>query len=205
MHFCLDIICDMKKILSLLIVSLVLPSFSFGYLETSLFCSVNDQQIKVSLKDPNGSKCKSYIVYIEQTMRQAARDIYTIQGYINKWHDIEYWKNIKTEKLSKIDKLQVIRLNIIASMKTFESNLLKKSLEYFMLKVTPYKIQLIKWSAKLAALPGTVTPELQRYMTIISGQIQTIDKIGQSKTFEELIPLLKGYIYFKQQIEWKSE
>jgi hypothetical protein len=29
--------------------------------------------------------------------------------------------------------------------------------------------------------------------------------MAQVQTFEELIPLLNGYIYFKQQISWKSE
>jgi hypothetical protein len=90
-------------------------------------------------------------------------------------------------------------------MKAFESNLLKKSIGYFVIKATPYRIQLVQWLAKLNALTGTISPELQRYMTIMSWQIQTIDKIGQAKTFGELIPLLNGYIYFKQQLEWKSD
>jgi hypothetical protein len=138
-------------------------------------------------------------------MRQTARDLFTIQWYINHWQDADYRKQVKKDKLAMIDKLQGVRLNVIASMKTFESNLLKKSVGYFVISVTPYRIKLVQWIAKLSASTGTISPEIQRYITVMSWEIQTIDKIGQAKTFEELIPLLSGYIYFKQQLEWKSD
>jgi len=34
----------------------------------------------------------------------------------------------------------------------------------------------------------------------MSGQVQTIDKIAKTQTFEDLIPLLSGYIYFQKEI-----
>lgn len=99
-----------------------------------------------------------------------------------------------------IDTLQALRLNIIESMKTFELTLLKKSVDYFTLKTTPYKLQLTKSLAQLAALGSGQPAEVLRLTSLMSGQVQTLDKIAQVKTFEELVPLLNGYIYFKQQI-----
>jgi hypothetical protein len=144
MYSCFDIIHRMKKILIILIVFLFLPSFGFGYMEDKLFCSLNNKEIKISLNKADGSSCKAYIAYIEQTMRHIARDLFTIQGYINHKQDVDYRQQVKKEKLAMIDKLQGVRLNVIASMKAFESNLLKKSIGYFVIKATPYRIQLVQ-------------------------------------------------------------
>jgi hypothetical protein len=174
-------------------------------MEAKLFCRINQQAIKVSISARDGSKCQSYIAYMEQTMRQTARELYTIQWYINKKQDVTYRMQVKKEKLASIDTLQWLRLDIMASMKTFESSLLKKSVDYFTLKTIPYKLQLTKSLAQLAQLGPDQTSEVIRLASLMSGQVQTLDKIAKVQTFEELIPLLDGYIYFKQQIWWKSD
>ncbi len=203
--FCFAIIRYMKKILCIVLVLVCLPSVSFWYMEAKLFCRINQQAIKISLNVKDGAKCQSYIDYMEQTMRQTARELYTIQWYINKGQDVDYWSQVKKDKLASIDTLQSLRLDIIASMKSFELALLKKSVDYFVLKTTPYKLQLTKSLSKLLALTGTQSPDVVRLTTLMSWQVQTLEKIATVKTFEELIPLLNGYIYFKQQISWKSE
>lgn len=199
------IICDMKKIIIIVMVLTLLPSVSFWYMEAKLFCRINQNVIKVSLSPQDGSKCKSYIAYMEQTMRQTAKDLYTIQWYINRRQDVEYRTQVKKEKLASIDTLQWLRLNIIDSMKSFESALLKKLVDYFLLKNTPYLLQLTKSLSKLSLLTGDQPPEVTRLYTLMSWQVQTLEKISKVQTIEELIPLLNGYIYFKQQISWKSE
>ncbi|MEI8090958.1 MAG: hypothetical protein WCG98_01595 [bacterium] len=85
-------------------------------------------------------------------------------------------------------------------MKSFESNLLKKSLEFFLPKIAPYKNQLKQSLFKLSSLTGIVAPTTQRYMSLLSGQLQVIDKMATTQTFDELIPLFNAYIYFKQEI-----
>ena len=138
-------------------------------------------------------------------MRKNARDLYTLQWYITHGQDVDYRQQVKKDKLAEIDKLQAIRLNIIASMKTFESNLLKKALQFFLLKIAPYRTQLKQWLAKFSALTGTISPDLQRHISIISGQIQVIDKLYTVETFDQLIPLFNAYLYFNKEIQWKSE
>lgn len=194
-----------KVIITCIVVLALLPSTGFWYMEASLFCRVSNQNIQISLSATPGWKCKSYIYYIEQIMRKNARDLYTLQWYITNGQDVDYRQQVKKEKLTEIDKLQVIRLNIIASMKSFESNLLKKSLEFFLPKIAPYKNQLKQSLFKLSSLTGIVAPTTQRYMSLLSGQLQVIDKMATTQTFDELIPLFNAYIYFKQEISWKSE
>ena len=193
----------MKKIVLIVLVLVCLPSVSFWYMEAKLFCRINQQVIKVSINPNDGSKCQSYILYVEQTMRKTARDLYTIQWYINSRQDVVYWTQVKEDKLASIDTLQWLRLNIIASMKTFELALLRKSVDYFTLKTDSYKLQLTNSLAQLASLSPDQAPEVVRLASLMSWQVQTLDKIAQVQTFEELIPLLNGYIYFKQQIWWK--
>ena len=195
----------MKKTIIIILVLACLPSFSFWYMEAKLFCRINQQVIKVSISPKDGSKCQSYIAYMEQTMRQTARELYTIQWYINKGQDVDYWSQVKKDKLASINTLQSLRLDIIASMKSFELALLKKSVDYFTLKTTPYKLQLTKSLSKLLALTGTQSPDVVRLTMLMSWQVQTLEKIATVKTFEELIPLLNGYIYFQKEISWKSE
>lgn len=199
------IICTMKKIVIIVLVLTCLPSFSFWYMEAKLFCRINQQAIKVSISSKDGSKCQSYIAYTEQTMRQTARELYTIQWYINSRQDVDYWTQIKKEKLKSIDTLQWVRLDIIANMKSFELALLRKSVDYFTLKIAPYKLQLTKSLLKLSILTWTQSSDIARLSLLMSWQVQTLDKIAKVQTFEELIPLLNGYIYFQKEISWKSE
>jgi len=203
--FCFVIITCMKKIVSIVLVLACLPLSTFWYMEDRLFCRINQDVIKVSINSKDGSKCQSYIAYIEQTMRKTARELYTIQWYINKKQDVQYWSEIKAEKLASIDTLQGLRLDIIANMKSFELWLLRKSVDYFTLKVAPYRQQLTNSLAKLSLYTWNSSPEITRLITLMSWQVQTIDKIAEVQTFEELLPLLNGYIYFKKEISWKSE
>ena len=114
--------------------------------------------------------------------------------------DVDYWHTIKLQKLAEIDKLQAIRLNIIASMKTFESNLLQKTVGYFIQRVTAYKAKLQRSYVLLTNFTGTISPYMTEYKTSLSGQIQNIDNIAKVKTIEELIPLLNSYVYLTQKI-----
>ena len=195
----------MKNILFAVLVLVCLPSFGFWYMENRLFCRINQDAIKVSINPKDGSKCQSYIVYMEQTMRQTAREVYTIQWYINKKQDVTYRLEIKKEKLASINTLQGLRLDIMANMKSFEFALLKKTVDYFIVKVTPYRSQLVKSLANLSVYTWERPSDVNRFISLMSWQVQTIDRIAQVQTFEELLPLLNGYVYLKQQILWKSE
>ncbi|MEI7919302.1 MAG: hypothetical protein WCH65_03730 [bacterium] len=71
---------------------------------------------------------------------------------------MDYRKDIKLQKKSLLDTLQLSRTTIITNMKTFESALIQKSIKYFILKITPYKLSLQKSLAKIALLSGVATP-----------------------------------------------
>ena len=85
-------------------------------------------------------------------MINTAKDLMKIQTYINIGRDVDYRKTIKIEKQALLEKLQLSRTTIITNMKTFETNLIQKSIQYFIIKITPYKISLQKSLIKINAL-----------------------------------------------------
>ena len=156
----------------------------------------------ISLKQTTGYyKCKATIVSLEQLIISTAKDLMKIQSYIIKGRDVEYRTTVKTEKKALLDTLQLSRKTIITNMKTFETNLIKKSIQYFVIKVTPYKISLQKSLIKIQALSGVATPALNSYALLLKAQVATIDGLGKVATMDELTDLLAKYVYLKKEIE----
>ena len=198
----------MKKI----IVIAILMLFSVWMVSADLsdwsFCSVKKDQVTISLKQTIGYyKCKDTIVSLEHLIIETAKDLMKIQEYINKGRDVDYRKTIKTEKKALLDKLQLSRTSIITNIKTFESTLIQKSVQYFIIRITPYKIWLQKSLVKIQALTlsGFATPALNSYALLLKAQVATLDSLSKVTTQAELTDLLAKYVYLKKQIEWKSE
>ena len=124
-----------------------------------------------------------------------------IQTYINKGRDVEFRKTIKAEKQKLLDTLQLSRLAIVANMKTFQANLLQKSVQYFIIKITPYKVRLQKSLIKIEALSGVATPSLNSYALLLKAQVAVIEKISKVTMQAELTELLNKYVYLKKEIE----
>jgi hypothetical protein len=108
---------------------------------------------------------------------------------------------LQTQKQALLDSLLFSRITILTNIKTFEANLLQKSIQYFIIKVTPYKIRLQKSLVKIQALSGFATPELNAYELLLKTQVSIIEKISTIKTKEELSFLLAQYVYLKKIIE----
>ena len=138
---------------------------------------------------------------MEHLIIETAKDLMNIQSYINRGRDLDYRKDIKTQKIALLDKLQVSRGTVITNMKTFESTLIQKSIQYFVIKITPYKIRLQKSLIKIDALSGVATPSLNAYALLLKAQVATIDTLGKVTTMTELADFLTKYIYLKKEIE----
>jgi len=170
------------------------------------FCSIKKDEVTISLKQTTWYyKCKDTIVSLEHLIIATAKDIIKIETYITKGRDLDYRKALKIEKKALLDKLQASRLTILANMKTFESSILQKSVQYFVIKITPYKIRLQKSLIKIQSLSGFATPLLNSYELLLKAQVATIDGLSKVTTMAELTDLLAKYVYLKKEIEWKSE
>ena len=89
----------------------------------------------------------------------------------------------------------------MTNMKTFEATLFQKSLQYFIIKVSPYKISLQKSLVKIALLSGVATPELNNYAVLLKNQVAVLDAISKCTSPSELSELLIKYVYLKKEIE----
>ncbi|MCX6825279.1 MAG: hypothetical protein NTY80_03550 [candidate division SR1 bacterium] len=175
-------------------------------LSDGLFCLIRKDEVIISLKQTTGYyKCKDTILSLEHLIVETAKDLIKIQTYLNIGRDVEYRKTVKVEKNALLDKLLLSRTTILTNMKTFEGNLLQKSIQYFIIKITPYKIRLQKSLVKIETLSGVATPELNAYELLLKSQVATIDKLSKVTTQTELTNTLNAYIYFKKEIEGKSE
>jgi len=198
----------MKKIIVIVILALFSVWMVSADLSDWLFCLVRKDEVIISLKQTQWYyKCNDTIISLEHLIVDTAKDLMKIQTYINKGRDVDYRKTIKTEKKALLDKLQLSRTTIITNIKTFESTLIQKSVQYFIIRITPYKIWLQKSLVKIQALTlsGFTTPALNSYALLLKAQVATLDSLSKVTTQAELTDLLAKYVYLKKQIEWKSE
>lgn len=162
------------------------------------------EQVTISLKQTAGyHTCKDTILSFEQLMISTLKDIMAIDGYIKNGRDVAYRTSLKAEKEALLEKLKASRATIIANMKTFERNLMVKSVQYFVLKITPYKVSLQKSLLRIQALTasGYATPMLTAYGKLLASQISVINLLDKVTTPEELTALLARYVYLKKEIE----
>lgn len=201
----------MKNIVKIIFVSAlfvcIYQTNTFADVWENLYCKIDQSSIKISLQKSDWYKCSEYINTLLQIMKNTAKELYTIQEYIFKRQDVSYRNEVKKTKLEKLNKLKAMRLNILANIQTFQNNLLEKSLKYFLMQISPYKVKLEKTLSKLILITwdNASSPNLQKYVFLLSWQLDNIEQISKIKTVLEFGPLMTKYIYFKNQLEWKSE
>lgn len=169
----------------------------------SLFCLVRKDTVIISLKKSTGYyNCKDTIVSLEQLIIKTAKDLMKVQTYINNGRDVQYREAIKVEKQSLINTLLLSKKTILTNMNTFQTSLLQKSVQYFIIKNTPYKIGLQKSLAKIDILTasGFATPSLTSYGRLLKAQIATLESFNKISTAQELNELIKKYVYLKKEI-----
>lgn len=174
----------------------------FSYFEQQMYCKLSLNNITVSLKKTDWYLCKTYVSSLEIGMKKTYKDILVIQWYIDRKYDVDYRKWVKQPMLDKLNLMQKLRIDILASMQKFEKNLLVTSKKYFLDWIGNYKWQLMDSLDKLKALNST-TYASSRYISLVNQQLAVIINIEKATSFDTLNLLIPKYIYFKQQLEWK--
>jgi hypothetical protein len=196
----------MKKVLLIVVLSILGLWTASAGLSDWFFCQIRSEEVVISLKKTEWFyKCKDTIASLESLILQTAKDLMTVQTYVNRWRDREYRVLVKKEKIASLEKYQSVRKNIIENMKTFETNLVIKSIHYFVLAITPYKVNIQRSLVKIDAMTWSLPSTLLSYTALLRAQITTIEELSKVETIEELIPLLTKYIYLKKEISWKYE
>lgn len=189
-----------KYLIAVLLITFGSIQTSFWHFEDKMYCDITKEKIVISLDNKQFYTCKVYVRYIESKMKNVYKDMLTIQKYIDKQEDLWYWKPLKDEKVVLFNLLQNMRLNILAHMKTFETNLFETSKKYFLDSIVTYKRRLIRSVEALRTLQDS---SWEKYLSLLEQQLSVIEAITQSKTFETLNENIERYVYLKQQLPWK--
>jgi len=198
----------MKKFALLLLFALLSIWSASADRSDGLFCLVQKDNVTISLKKTDGyHTCNETIASLNQLLVQTEVDLNKIQYYIDKRLNLWYRVWLRNEKLQLQQQLRTAKNQIVESMKAFEGNLIKKYVQYFVIRITPYKISLQKSLVKIDDLTarGYATIDLRAYGLLLKAQVAIIDSLNEATTMKELTDLLKKYVYFKKEISWRYE
>jgi hypothetical protein len=132
-------------------------------------------------------------------MKTTYKDIVMMQSYIDKKQDVDYRQPLKDKRADRLKQLQQIRLNILSHMKIFEQNLLNKSKTYFLESIALYERRLTYALKNIEQLPSSMKGN--QYITLVHEQLDTINAIASTQTFEDLNKHIQHYVYLKSKIE----
>ncbi len=196
-----------KVVLIVILISLFIWTTSAARSD-SLFCLVEKNNVTISLKQTKGyHTCNETLASIDQLVLQTVVDLEKIQYYIDQRRNVSYRMNLRNQKINYQQQLQNAKSQILESIKAFESNLIKKYVQYFIIRITPYKISLQKSLAKIDVLTlwWYATIDLRSYGLLLKAQVAVIDSMSNASTVKELTDLLRKYVYFKKEIQWRYE
>lgn len=196
----------MRKIwiLMLLVSVALLSSQTFWYLESRVFCNLDNKNVTIFIKNEEWTvRCQSYLNTLYQLALKKYNEISAINSYINQWDDVYYWKEILEEKKSEFLQLVNYRTQIKKAIDKFELalfdkyyNLLQKPMKFYYSNLeTQYYILINQTS-----LSGS---DISLKIAQLDQQMWNVNHILNAKNLDDIMEVLSSYIYLKKQIEWK--
>lgn len=195
-----------KKLLIIIVFSLLFIGFSSAYMEDRVFCTIWKNSITVTLERDRNYKCSEYLSVLSQAINSEYNDIISIQKLIKQWYDIEYWKEIRETKREKLKKILTIKEQIETAIAEFDSNLFVKMKDYVIYTVSPDQIRYKKVLKSLNNLSNQwwkFSNDVTKKIKYLEEDINLIDKIFESTDYDTLIKNFNRHLYLKNQIEWK--
>lgn len=168
-----------------------------GILDWSLYCTISPLSVQISLKRPGLSLCTQYITFFDKEIQSTYKDLQNIQSYIQKWIDAEYWSSVRESVVRKMKNLQDVRMQIQTNMSVFQNNLFIKIQDYMIYGLSGYQTQLQQTIQKLQIIQPQTT-EIQQRITNSQTMVDILTSIFDARSFDELLPLLQQYIYYKK-------
>lgn len=196
----------MKKILILIVVICFFGvGLSSAFMEDKLYCTITSHEITVTLDKQSNYKCQEYIVVLRQAINKEYNNVLAIQKLIEQNYDIDFWKNIREQKRSQIQKMISIKQQIENSVLDFEENLFEKTKEYIEYSISPYRIRYKRLLKPLENLSEEVylSSSTRQKIKLMQEQLDVIAQIMLVEDYDTLMRYFNKYIYLKKQIEWK--
>ncbi len=198
----------MKKIATLLILTINALFVSFWYFEYKYWCKFDNQKIIISLmqEDQDFQKCVDVLWKISYKIKEIEQNIKTASKYAA-WGDI-FWKNVLVENEKQKYKLQQLREDLLNKVEMFEKKYfekIKKIIDNYIYKqknvyLSEKKFILQQMNDYLRKGDAESYKKLRMQLDSIIVILTILDKVLISQNFEEMIPNLKMFLKLKK--EW---
>ena len=197
----------MRKIwiLMLLVFMTLLSSQTFWYLESKVYCNLENKNVTIFTKNEEWTvKCQTYLDTIYQLALKKYNEISTIRSYINEWDDVYYWKRVLEGKKSEFLQLVNYRTQIKTAIDKFESALFDK---YYNILYKPMQVYYSDLESQYYSLTNQDTSLRKSNYSLklaqIEQQIWNVNHVLHAEKLDDIMEVLSSYIYLKKQIEWK--
>ena len=188
----------------LLLCIILLPSHSFWYLESKVYCNLDDKNVTIFMKNEEWSvKCKTYMDSVYQLALKKYNEILTIRSYVEEWDDVYYWTKILDEKKDEFLQLVNYRAQIKKAIDKFEAAIFDKyydslqdymkiyysdlETEYYILINQDYNSRIRNYSTKVEPL---------------SQQMRNVTRVLNATKLDDIMEVMSSYLYLKQQLRW---
>lgn len=182
-----------------------LSSQTFWYLESKVFCNLENKNVTIFLKNEEWTvKCQTYLDTIYQLALKKYDEISAILSYIDQWDDVYYWKEILEDKKAEFLKLVNYRTQIKTAIDKFESKLFDK---YYAILQDPMQkyysdleVQYYNIVNQDVSLRST---DYSLKVAQLEQQMWNVSHVLNAQNLDDIMSVVSSYIYLKRQIEWR--
>ena len=189
----------------LIVFVILLSSQTFWYLESKVFCNLDNKNVTIFMKNGEGTvKCKTYMDVLYQSAIKKYNEILTIRSYIDQWDDVYYWTKVLEDKKSEFLQLVNYRAQIKKAIDKFEMAIFDKyydalqdymkiyysdlETEYYILINQDYNHRASNYWIKIEQLWQ---------------QMRNVSQVLNAKKLDDIMEVMSSYLYLKQQLRWR--
>ena len=192
-------------IFMLLVFMTLLSSQTFWYLESKVYCNLENKNVTIFMKNEEWSvKCQTYLDTIYQLALKKYNEISTIRSYIEMWDDVYYWRKVFEDKKSEFLNLVNYRSQIKTAIDRFETALFDK---YYNNLQKPMHVYYSELEAQYYTLvdQDILLREADYSLRLVQleQQMWNVKHVLNAKNLDDIMEVMSSYIYLKKQIEWK--
>ena len=182
-----------------------LSSQTFWYLESKVFCNLENKNVTIFLKNEEWTvKCQTYLDTIYQLALKKYDEISAILSYIDQWDDVYYWKEILEDKKAEFLKLVNYRTQIKTAIDKFESKLFDK---YYAILQDPMQKYYSDLEVQYYNIVNQDVPlrstDYSLKVAQLEQQMRNVSHVLNAQNLDDIMSVVSSYIYLKRQIEWR--
>lgn len=174
----------------------------FWYLENEVYCSLEDGNVTIFLKDEKWTlKCQTYLNTIYQLALKKYNEISSIRSYINGGDDVYYWREVLDEKKSEFIQLVNYRVQIKNAIAKFEWVVFDR---YYNILEKPMKTYYSKLETQYYTLlnedDSSKKSDYFLKLAQIEQQMWNVNHILNANNLDDIMEVVSSYIYLKKHI-----